>query len=337
MNGLIKPRKLSPGDTVATISISGGRAGDPDMIERYLVGKHRLESIFGLKVVETPNALKGSEFLYRNPKARADDLMQALLDPNIKAIITNMGGDDTYRLLPYIDYEIIRNNPKIYIGFSDISSSHNIFTYAGVSSFYGPSLLTPIAQPVALDEYTINWIKKVLFSDEVIGEIPPCKKYTPIEWVKTKPEEIIWTENKGYEVFQGKGKVHGRLIGGCGGPLRQMMGTCVFPTAEMWKDSIIFLECPAPYGGISGLHELRAFAATGMFRLAKGLICTYMDDNDKKTLTKVIRDEEGLIDFPILLNVDFGHRTPMTILPIGAMAEIDCDKGTFSILESGVV
>jgi muramoyltetrapeptide carboxypeptidase LdcA involved in peptidoglycan recycling len=78
--------------------LSGGRAGDPDMIERYLVGKHRLESIFGLKVIETPNALKGSEFLYRNPKARADDLMQALLDPNIKAIITNMGGDDTYRL-----------------------------------------------------------------------------------------------------------------------------------------------------------------------------------------------------------------------------------------------
>lgn len=337
MKELIKPKKLNPGDTVATISISGGRAGDPDMIDRYLVGKQRLENIFGLKVIETPNSLKGYDFIYKNPKARVDDLMQALLDPNIKAIITNMGGDDTYRLLPYIDYGIIRNNPKIYIGFSDISSSHNIFTYAGVSSFYGPSLLTPIAQPVELDEYTTMWMKRVLFSDEVIGQIPPCERWTPIEWVKTKPEEIKWTENTGYEVFQGKGKVTGRLIGGCGGPLRQMMGTCVFPTTDMWKDSIIFLECPAPYGFLSGLHELRAFAATGMFRLAKGMICTHMDENDKKNLAKVIRDEEGLTDLPILLNVDFGHRTPMTILPIGAIAEIDCDNATFSILESGVV
>lgn len=337
MNALIKPGKLNVGDTVATISISGGRAGDADMIERYHVGKNRLENIFGLRVIETPNALKGSDFLYQNPKARADDLKYALLNPEIRAIMTNMGGDDTYRLLPYIDYEVIRNNPKIYIGFSDISSSINMFTYAGVSSFYGPSLLTPIAQPVELDEYTIRWMKKVLFSSEVIGNIPACEKHTPIDWVKTKREDIIWTENTGYEVFQGKGKVTGRLIGGCGGPLRQMMGTCVFPTPDMWRDSIIFLECPSPYGGISGLHELRAFAATGMFRLAKGMICTYMGEDDKKNLAKVIREEEGLHDLPILLNVDFGHRTPMMILPVGAMAEIDCDNDRFSILESGVI
>lgn len=337
MKELIKPKRLCAGDTVATISISGGRAGDPDMLERYYVGKRRLQEIFDLNVVETPHALKGSEFIYKNPKARVDDLHQALLDPDIKAIITNMGGDDTYRLLPYIDYDIIRQNPKIYIGFSDISSSLNFFTYAGVSSFYGACLLTPIAQPVQLDAYTEKWIRKVLFSGEIIGQIEPCEKWTKIEWTKTSAEEIAWTDNTGYEVLQGKGKVSGRLIGGCGGPLRQMMGTSVFPTAEMWKDSIIFLECPAPYGGISGLHELRAFAATGMFRLAKGLICTSMDESDKAALLKVIRDEEGLTDLPILLNVDFGHRTPMTILPIGAMAEINCDDKTFSILESGVV
>jgi muramoyltetrapeptide carboxypeptidase LdcA involved in peptidoglycan recycling len=336
MNALIKPGKLNVGDNVATISISGGRAGDPDMVERYLVGKSRLENIFGLKVIETPNAMKGSDFLYRNPKARAEDLMYALQNPDIRAIITNMGGDDTYRILPYIDFDVIRNHPKIYIGFSDISSSINMFTYAGVSSFYGPSLLTPIAQPVELDEYTVRWMKKVLFSDDVIGDIPACEKHTPIEWVKTEREEIEWSVNSGYEVFQGKGKVTGRLIGGCGGPLRQMMGTCVFPTSDMWKDSIIFLECPSPYGGKSGLHELRAFAATGMFRLAKGMICAYMGEDDKKNLAMVIREEEGLNDLPILLNVDFGHRTPMTILPVGAMAEIDCGDARFSILESGV-
>lgn len=147
----------------------------------------------------------------------------------------------------------------------------------------------------------------------------------------------MWENNPGYEVFQGAGKVKGRLLGGCGGPLQQIMGTNVFPTADMWKDSIIFLECPAPYGKLSGLHHLRALAATGMFRVAKGLFCTYMGEDDKENLDKVIRKEEGLGDLPILLNVDFGHRTPMTTLPIGALAEIDCNEGKFSILESGVV
>ena len=336
MKELIKPKRLNPRDKVATISISGGRAGDLDMIDRYYVGKERIEKIFSLEVVETPHALKGSDFIKDNPKARVNDLHGALLDPQIKAIITNMGGDDSYRLLSYIDYTIIHDNPKIYLGFSDISSTHNMFTYAGVSSFYGPSLLTPIAQPVALDPYTEEMMRRVLFSAEVIGEIKPCTRHTKIEWDKTKEENIQWEDNPGYEVFQGRGKVQGRLMGGCGGPLQQMMGTKVFPDAEMWKDAILFLECPAPYGKLSGLHHLRALAATGMFRLAKGLICAHMTEDDKENLAQVIRIEEGLYNLPILLNVDFGHRTPMVTLPIGALAEIDCTHGSFSILESGV-
>jgi muramoyltetrapeptide carboxypeptidase LdcA involved in peptidoglycan recycling len=78
MKPLIKPLKLKAGDTVATISLSGGQAGDSDMRERYQIGKKRLEDLFGLKVVETTNCLKGGEFIYKNPKARADDLHEAL-------------------------------------------------------------------------------------------------------------------------------------------------------------------------------------------------------------------------------------------------------------------
>ena len=194
-----------------------------------------------------------------------------------------------------------------------------------------------MAQPVALDTYTEEMMRRVLFSTEIIGEVRPCKRHTKIEWNQNKGEDIQWEDNPGYEVFQGRGKVCGRLIGGCGGPLQQMMGTKVFPTAEMWKDAILFLECPAPYGKLSGLHHLRALAATGMFRLAKGVVCTYMSADDKDNLAQVLQYEEGLWDLPILLNVDFGHRTPMITLPIGALAEIDCNRGSFSILEAGVV
>lgn len=335
MRCLIKPKKLCVGDTVATISLSGGRAGDPDMLERYNIGKKRLINIFGLNVVEAPNSLKGNEYLYKNPKARADDLMWALENNSINGIVANMGGDDGVRLLPYINFDTIRDNPKILLGFSDISTFHNMFTYAGVSSFYGANLLATISQPNELDEYTQKWIKKILFSNYVIGEIEPCKKWTKIEW--NNNNHIGWTENAGYEVLQGTGKVRGRLLGGCAGSLQQIMGTKLFPNAAQWKNSIIFLELLSTYGiELAVLHQIRAFAATGMFKNAKGLICANMNNTDKGLLLKVLKDEEGLTNLPILLNVDFGHKVPMTILPIGAMAEIDCDKKLFSILESGV-
>lgn len=76
MGLFIKPNKLNTGDTVATVSLSGGRSGDPDMLERYNIGKKRLEQIFGLKVIEMPNSMRGTQYLYENPKARAEDLME---------------------------------------------------------------------------------------------------------------------------------------------------------------------------------------------------------------------------------------------------------------------
>jgi muramoyltetrapeptide carboxypeptidase LdcA involved in peptidoglycan recycling len=117
MGKFIKPNKLNIGDTVATISLSGGRAGDPYNAERYMIGKTRIEEIFGLKVIELQNSMKGYQYLYENPKARADDLMEALQNPAIRGIFLNMGGDDGIRLLPHIDFNVIKDNPKVFIGF----------------------------------------------------------------------------------------------------------------------------------------------------------------------------------------------------------------------------
>lgn len=116
------PKVLKRGDTIALISISGGRAGDEDMLYRYEVGKKRLEEIWGIHVIPTPNALAGSSFLYEHPEARAEDLMWAMQDKKINGIICMMGGDDSYRVLPYIDLNVIKNNPKVFMGYSDITS-----------------------------------------------------------------------------------------------------------------------------------------------------------------------------------------------------------------------
>lgn len=194
MNTLIKPKRLSKGDTIATISISGGRAGDRDLLWRYELGKRRLEEIFDLKVIETPNSMKGSDYLYKNPKERAEDLMWALVNPEVKGIIANMGGDDSVRLLPYLDFDIIRKNPKIFLGYSDITTITMYFAYAGVMSYYGANLLTPIAQPGNLDSYTEEAIWKTLFSTNVIGDILPSDRYTQIEWMDKKQRILYGTK-----------------------------------------------------------------------------------------------------------------------------------------------
>ena len=361
MRKLMIPSKLNEGDTIAFLSISGGRAGDEDMLPRYMMGKRRFEEIFHVKVVETPNALKGSKYLYEHPEKRAEDLMWALKNDSIKGIICNQGGDDSYRVLPYIDTQVIHDYPKVFMGFSDIATWMAVFAYAGVRAYYGPTVLTPLAQPGKLDEYTEEAIRRTLFSNEVIGEIKPSDKNTPIDWKKTytvmegtkeveykrflhsdeieDPKDIIpWTKGNGYKVLQGSGKVRGHVIPVCGGPLWQIMGTKFFPGADMWEDSIIALEHCNVYGSkLAGLHELRAFAAAGIFDKAKAVITGPLDEDSEETILKVICQEVHRPDLVILENVDFIHRTPMTILPVGALMEIDCDIPRIEITEPGAL
>lgn len=338
-----KPNKLQKGDCIATISLSYGAAGEKNMLWRYNLAKERLKKDFGLNVIETPHSHKGKDFIYKNPQARASDLMEALQNSKIKAIFLNQGGDDGIRILPFIDFDIIKTNPKIFLGYSDGSTFHNMFFKAGIVSFYGPNVLTTISEPVILHDYTKKWLKKVLFSNEIIGMIEPTREWTaePRDWSSTIEKKRKMNPNNGYEVLQGNGKICGHIVGGCIGPMQAMKGTCIFPPLEDWKNSIIFLEGGIPYDQeLALIHMLRSLAATGMFRKANGIVFSKIpafSEKVKRIILKIIHDEEGLIDLPILFNIDCGHTAPMTIIPFGVNVEIDCDNCTFTILESGVV
>ena len=131
--GRIKPKKLQPGDKVAAISMSWGGPGT--FPYRYEAGKLQLQEMFGVTVVETPHALSSPEWLERNPRARADDLMEAFSDPSVKAIISTIGGDDSIRLLPYLDLEVMRSNPKIVMGYSDTTITHHGVLCCGAGLF----------------------------------------------------------------------------------------------------------------------------------------------------------------------------------------------------------
>ncbi|WP_223592494.1 S66 family peptidase [Neobacillus bataviensis] len=341
---LIKPKKLQPGDCVATVSLSWGGAGDPLLRWRYEQGVKRLEEVFGLKVIPMPNSLKGSDYLYKNPQARAEDLMTAFKDENIKGIIANIGGEDSIRLLPYIDFEVLRKNPKIFMGYSDVTISHLFCLKAGISSFYGPAILTDFAENVEMDPYTIEMVNRTLFSNEIIGEIQLANEWTSerLEWIEeNKNRRRTMRQNTGYEVLQGSGVVQGRLIGGCMEVLEFAKGTELWPDQEYWNDSILFFETseekPEPH---LIKYWLRNYAVQGILHKANGIIFGKPQDekyyDEYKEVIQNVMKEFHLEDLPILYNLNYGHTEPKFILPYGARAEINCEKKTFTILESGV-
>ncbi|MGE7635423.1 S66 family peptidase [Bacillus paramycoides] len=341
---LIKPKRLQPGDIVATVSASWGGAGDSELRWRYEQGVKRLEEVFGLKVVPMPNSLKGSEYLYKNPQARAEDLMTAFKDTRIKGIITNIGGEDSIRLLPYIDFNVIRENPKIFMGYSDDTVSNLFCHKAGISSFYGPAILTDFAENVEMDTYTIDMVNRTLFSNEIIGEIQPAIEWTSerLKWIElNRNQRRTMQQNTGYELLQGSDTVQGRLIGGCIEVLEFVKGTELWPEKKYWKNCILFFETSEEHPEPNYIkYWLRNYATQGILQRTKGIIFGKPKDEKyyeeyKHEILKVMK-ECNLEDLPILYNLNFGHTEPKFILPYGAMAEIDSINGTFSILESGV-
>ncbi|RLL48354.1 LD-carboxypeptidase [Oceanobacillus piezotolerans] len=341
---LIKPKKLQPGDRVATLSPSWGGAGEPALRWRYEQGVERLEKVFGLEVVSMPNSLKGGEYLYNNPQARSEDLMEAFLDKSIKGIIANIGGEDSIRLLPFINFDVIRENPKIFMGYSDVTVSHLFCHKAGITSFYGPAILTDFAENVEMHPYTIEMINRTLFSNEIIGEIQPANEWTSerLEWIEgNKNRQRTMVKNTGYEVLQGSGAVQGHLIGGCIEVLEFAKGTELWPEEKYWENSILFFETSEEKPEPKFIkYWLRNYAVQGILQKANGIVFGKPQDEKyydeyKEEIQKVMK-EYDLENLPILYNLNFGHTEPKFILPYGVEAEIDCEKGTFKILESGV-
>lgn len=342
---MIKPRKLNKGDKVATISLSWGGAGE--LVHRYNIGKKQIQENFDIKVIETTHALKSADWIYKNPKARADDLTQALEDKSIKAIISNIGGEDSIRILPFINLNIIKNNPKIFIGFSDSTVTHFCFYKAGITSFYGTSTLVGFAENGGMHSYQAEDIKRTLFSSRPVGIVNENDQgWTSehLEWSILNNQSIkrALEPTQNWRFLQGKGKVQGQLLGGCLEVMEFLKDTEFWVCPEHWKGKLMFLEtseekiAPTTFRWI-----LRNYAASGIMKNINGLIFARPHDNAywkeyDDILLQVIRDEEELIDLPIITGMDFGHTCPTFTLPYGINAEIDCGNKSFSIIENAV-
>ena len=343
---MIKPKHLSRGDTVAIVSLSAGTLGEIWAIHKYYIARERLERDYGLKVKVMPNALKGRDYLYQHPEARAADWMEAFCDPEVKAIFNAIGGDDTIRLLPYIDFGVIRQNPKIFTGFSDTTSNHFMMYKAGVMSYYGASIMTNFAEYVKINDYTAAAIRNTLFDPKPELEIPSAPY-----WYDDEDEKIWWKEENmhtlrqyhpeeiGYEVIQGGGVVEGELLGGCVDVFIDTIGTPIWPNLAEWKGKLLFLETSEVDMSCDLLTWiLRNLTAQGVFDVISGILVGKPARRSKyepykEVYRKVVGFEAKRPELPILYNVNFGHAEPIGILPIGARCRLDAEHKTLTLLE----
>lgn len=343
---MLKPKHLQKGDKVAIVSLSMGLLGEPEFIHKYDIAKKRLEEDFGLEVICMENTLKGIKYLGENPKARAEDFMNAFRDKSIKAVFCAIGGNDAIKILPYVDFEVLRNNPKIFTGFSDTTSNHFMLYKAGVISYYGASVMNNFAEYVKINDYTLQAIKDTLFEPKENLEI----KSAPY-WYDDEDEKIWWgvnninklkeyhPEEKGYEIIQGKGVVEGELLGGCLDVFSDIMDTEIWPTKEEWKGKILFAETSEEDMSPKFLESLlMRFKDQGILDVINGIIVGKPAKRSKyepykEVFKKVVGEVANRAEMPIMFNVNFGHAEPIGVIPYGVKLRLDADNKKLTLLE----
>ncbi|WP_238917483.1 S66 peptidase family protein [Clostridium sp. YIM B02555] len=352
-----KPKALVKGDKVAIVSMSSGLLGEDSAKHELELGLKRIKE-FGLVPVLMPNALKGIEYLKNHPEARAQDLKEAFYDKSIKGIICAIGGDDTYRTLPYLledrDFiNAVQNNHKLFTGFSDTTINHLMFYKLGMETFYGPCFVCDLAE---LDEEMLPYTKKA-FQKYFENSEEQCIESSKI-WYEERTDfstaaigtsRIEHLEQKGYEVLQGSGKVNGRLLGGCLESFYDILtknryddekAICekygIFPRLDEWENKILFLEtCEEKPKPEEFEKELLILKETGIFDVVNGIIVGKPQDEQyyeeyKELYCKIIDNK----DLPIMYNVNFGHAFPRCIIPYGIDIEIDLCKKVLTLKEA---
>ena len=345
---MIKPSKLKPGDRVAAVSLSYGGAGK--FPYRYEVGKRQFEEESGVTVVESKHALRDPEWIARNPKARADDLMSAFSDPDINGIISIIGGDDSIRILPHLDLDVISKNPKVFMGYSDSTVTHAACFKAGLVSFYGPSFMAGFAENTGMFPYMVESVRRTLFSNSLIGELESNDSGWTVEFLDWAVPENQSRKRKlnsctGWNFQQKDGSVEGILFGGCLEVLEYIRGTPYWPSNDQLDGSILFLETSEEAPPPSALARfIRSLACMNTLDRLGGILLGRPGgavDPDKfgdyeKTLVDTVRNEFNLVDMPMVTNMDFGHTDPMLVIPIGVSACINSASKTISINEPAV-
>ncbi|WP_435347648.1 S66 family peptidase [Haloarchaeobius sp. HRN-SO-5] len=351
MDDFVAPPPVEPGDSVAVVAPASNSAAEFPHV--YELGLSRMREEFDLEPVEYPTATKDAEWLYDNPEARAQDVMDAFRDPDVSAVVANIGGNDQIRMLKHLDPDVLREHPTRFYGWSDNTNLALFLWNLGIVSYYGGSTLLEYAMDGEMFDYTVEYLGRALF-DDAVGEWEAADRFTDQagNWVDPRslefPREVEPADGRTWT--GGDDTVEGRIWGGCWEILDQWF------VQDEWLPSVDDLdgcilavetseEIPHP-GMVAGWF--RALGERGYLRAFDGVLVgratarnhTEAGDNPRHRRVEYREQQREAIesvvaeynpDAPVVFDCEFGHTYPTCPIPIGGEARIDPGNETLTL------
>lgn len=318
------PPKLSPGDEIRVVAPSTSLHFISSAVREVALNNF---TAMGLRVTYGEKSADSDEFHSSPITSRVADIHAAFADPAVKGILTAIGGYNSNQLLRYLDYDLIRANPKILCGFSDITAlATAIYTRTGLITYSGPHFST-FGMEKGL-EYTVEYFCRCLMHAKPF-EVQPSGAWSDDSWYRDQ-QNRVFIANDGYGIINA-GQAEGKLLGGNLCTLNLLQGTEYMPSLD---DSILLLEDDyesTPYyfdRDLQSLIHLPGFAAV------RGLIIGRFQRGSEMTpekLVQIIHSKQELARMPVIANADFGHTTPQFTFPIGGKGKLSAVHGQVSV------
>lgn len=312
MARIVKPDALKKGDTIAVIA-----PGSTPKLKYLKLATKRLK-LSGFNVYIHPQCFLRKGYLAGDDKTRAEALMEVFADDRFKAVFCARGGYGCFRLLKLLDFDLIKSNPKIFVGYSDITVLLLAFSNGGFVTFHGP--MPTVDFTYRNYKFSLKNLLNVLTMNKPVGRLKNPRRLGPLK--RHSP-----------------GKAGGIITGGNISLLNKLVGTKFMPS---FKNKIVFLEDieEEPYCLDGYLSHL--FLATDISQAAGFILGRFVDCNPTRrtqpslSLDEVIKEYFGNLDVPVITNVACGHGTQNLTIPIGVKGYIDADRKLFEITEKAV-
>lgn len=316
MMDAIFPPKLAAGDAIRVVAPASSRA---------LVMEHDHSAIIDARFAELGLTLSYGEHVDERDAfnssaiaSRVADLHDAFADPSVAGILTVLGGYNSNELLPYLDWELIRANPKIFCGFSDITALQNaILARTGLVTYSGPHWST-FGMRDHFDD-TLRWFTEVMFGAAPVA-LAPATAWTDDLWFLDQDHrEPI--PNEGWWTIQ-PGSAEGRIVGGNLCTVNLLQGTSYLPSLD---GAVLFAEDDFESHPATFARDLTSLLQVPDAERIRGLVIGRFQRASKMTrplLEQIVASQPALRGLPVLANVDFGHTNPLATLPIGGEAAL---------------
>lgn len=334
----VHPPKPVPGDRIAVLSPSGGLPGILPL--PFDLGLRRLREEFGLEPVEYPTTRKPDA----TPRQRADDIHAAFADPDIKAVMASIGGEDQITVLPLLDRELLRANPKPFFGFSDSTNLLLVLRNLGIVSYHGASVMTELGRPHAMDPVTADSLRAALFTSGPY-ELRPAERYRDIDRDWADPatfESAPATEPGGGWIWHGPARtVEGLAWGGN----LEILSWLLMADREIARDpaeyegGVLFLETSEELPSADEVFRiLRNMGERGLLGRFAALLMgrakawSFQRPHDAEGRRRYADEQREAVlralaayapETVVVLDVDLGHTDPQLVIPYGGVVRVD--------------